>query len=92
MKTIEITTYLSENRNEIIDKLQREIKRKLTVCGKTATDLKGAMIVFKNTLESTGNIHAANKASIDAINGKIKASKYAHLSESAQRQMPSSWR
>ena len=69
--------------------LTSEIKRKTVVCGRAATDLKGAMSIYKEVLEASGMAWKAEDAAIEAIGGNIKASKYAHLSESAQRQMGS---
>lgn len=84
------TTFLAENRENIIKRLSTEITRKIAVCGRAACDLKGAMIVFKGELEATQTEWKAYEAAEKAINGKIKVSKYFFLSESAQRQMGSS--
>lgn len=84
--------FLSDNRDSIINYINSELKRKIAVCGRAATDLKGAMIVYKEVLESTELEWKAKEAAIKAIRGGIKASKYAHLSDASRRQLSSSMR
>ena len=81
--------YLKQNRESIIKKLSMEISRKISVCGRAATDLKGAMIVYKQTLEATEKPFKAEEAAMQAINGKIKASSRLFMSEQAKRQFAS---
>lgn len=76
--------YLQDNREQIIKSIKMELNRKVSVCGRAATDLKGAMIVYKKVLEATEKPHLAKKAAEDAINGSIKASSRIFMSENAK--------
>ena len=91
-KMTNATEYLNDNRNKIISTLQNEIKRKTAVCGRTATDLKGAMMIYKEVFENTNQAWKAKEAAIEAIGGNIKVSKYAFLSDASKRQLGSSMR
>lgn len=79
--------YLKENREQIIAQLNAEISRKIIVCGRAATDLRGAMMVYKESFEQTGMAWKAKEEAEKAINGNIKVRN--HLLNGSMNQRPS---
>jgi len=86
------STYLKDNREEIITEINQEIKRVSSLFGKSFVNLRQAMIIYKDVFESTSNAGKAREAVEIAIKGNQKLSAYFFISESALSQLPSSMR
>lgn len=89
---MDTSNYLQENRKTIISTLERKITTAEILFDKAATNLKGAMIIYKEVLEATENTREAMDAAKKAIEGSLKVSKYIFLSPGSINQLPSSMR
>ena len=84
--------FLKDNRESIISEINREIERITILFDRAKCDLKGAMGIYKNTLEATQNAGKAIEEAKKAIKGGQKMSPYFFISENSLGQLGSSMR